>query len=1178
MRRWEFVSAGSAKFWECAADGPTVTVHYGRIGTAGQTQTKEFGTEAEAASYVAKAVVDKEKKGYKEVDGEVGGEQPRAQETAARPAAPIRAAAEPEPVEPPDEDTMVVPASWRRMLHPRRGEVPLSAPKLQPGTWEQDGTVFVHDNIRTPVPRDVIKAEPGRYCGATPEEAGKLAQRVMPRHDQKLWGFVDTWIQERGIVFAAAATVSLGSDGSYGGSKTRRETFLRMRRILAAASEADYAEVVRALVELRGDFTSRVIVSYLLPTEMEWADEVCAALHSTPHHQFDRMLLSCVVSTPRQLAAVGPGNLLNNYYTGLAEMDTLAAALGAAAVPVFAAILNNGGYTSTDTRRAAFATLAQLPGDEAFENLATRLDEKHVPGATLEAMGRFPARALRLLAKTANNGTKSAPIARTLLAGHLRAHAGLVDAVLLGELPERDASLIAALAQESVGRPEAAADALPPLLVAPPWTVRRAKRAAPPVLAGLIPPRISRIDWLPGERETWAASDPFRPRDREWERRAEQYAKEGFSPRVWEVREFFAGAPDHLARPLLPLWKPDFSYWNMIDALGTLLTRFELDAFPLILNAALAVTPVSGGVILQPLVDLTVARVMADWFTRLKSGRAPAVSWLTRHAEPAASLLIPDAVGKPGNQRLAAENALRFLAPLTDVRAAAEAYGPDVVEAVGLVLEADPLELHPLRMPAIPAWLEGAQLPQILLRGREYALPADSARHVLSMLAISKPGEPYAGLAVVREIADPTSLAEFAWALLGAWQAMDMPPREAWVLTALGWFGDDDTARRLAPLIRAWPGEGGHHRAVAGLDVLAELGSDIALMQLHQISQKVKFKALKTRAQEKIAQIAESLDLTADQLSDRLVPDFGLDAEGGLWLDYGPRRFRVGFDEQLKPVVADEAGVRRKDLPPPNAKDDKELAAASRKHFSGLKKDVRNVAAEVIRRLESAMATGRTWTAVEFRELLLDHPLVWHITRRLVWLEGPQDSVRTSFRVAEDRTLATVGDDEFELPEQARIALAHPLQLGEELAAWAEVFADYEILQPFAQLGRPVYALTEQERAERNLTRFEGAVVPVGRLLGMSHRGWQRSSPMDAGIQNSMSRQVKDNLYLVVDLDPGIAIGYVNELGDQSLRAVYLGTDPDGYWGRPNEGGPLLGDLDPIIASELLGDLTHLVN
>ena len=46
-------------------------------------------------------------------------------------------------------------------------------------------------------------------------------------------------------------------------------------------------------------------------------------------------------------------------------------------------------------------------------------------------------------------------------------------------------------------------------------------------------------------------------------------------------------------------------------------------------------------------------------------------------------------------------------------------------------------------------------------------------------------------------------------------------------------------------MIRLWPGENGHQRAVAGLDVLAEIGGDTALMHLYGISQKVKFKALK---------------------------------------------------------------------------------------------------------------------------------------------------------------------------------------------------------------------------------------------------------------------------------------------------------------------------------------------
>ena len=52
----------------------------------------------------------------------------------------------------------------------------------------------------------------------------------------------------------------------------------------------------------------------------------------------------------------------------------------------------------------------------------------------------------------------------------------------------------------------------------------------------------------------------------------------------------------------------------------------------------------------------------------------------------------------------------------------------------------------------------------------------------------------------------------------------------------------------LAPLIRAWPGEGQHARAVLGLECLRAIGSETALMQIHGIAQRVPFKGLKAKA------------------------------------------------------------------------------------------------------------------------------------------------------------------------------------------------------------------------------------------------------------------------------------------------------------------------------------------
>ncbi len=65
-RRFELVEGKSSKFWEISRTGCDVTVRFGRIGAAGQTQTKTFADEAAAQAHVDKLVEEKEDKGYTE--------------------------------------------------------------------------------------------------------------------------------------------------------------------------------------------------------------------------------------------------------------------------------------------------------------------------------------------------------------------------------------------------------------------------------------------------------------------------------------------------------------------------------------------------------------------------------------------------------------------------------------------------------------------------------------------------------------------------------------------------------------------------------------------------------------------------------------------------------------------------------------------------------------------------------------------------------------------------------------------------------------------------------------------------------------------------------------------------------------------------------------------------------
>ena len=74
--RYEFVEGSSSKFWEISLDGASFTTTYGKIGTSGQTATKDFDEESEAEEAYEKLVAEKVKKGYVLVSGAPVGAPP----------------------------------------------------------------------------------------------------------------------------------------------------------------------------------------------------------------------------------------------------------------------------------------------------------------------------------------------------------------------------------------------------------------------------------------------------------------------------------------------------------------------------------------------------------------------------------------------------------------------------------------------------------------------------------------------------------------------------------------------------------------------------------------------------------------------------------------------------------------------------------------------------------------------------------------------------------------------------------------------------------------------------------------------------------------------------------------------------------------------------------------------
>ena len=860
---------------------------------------------------------------------------------------------------------------------------------------------------------------------------------------------------------------------------------MRLRKHFSLANDDVWQRCADKLIAALGNMPAwhQPLVALLLPEKPEVAHEI--ARHFCGQKGLYALeWLKLTVTDAQVLADLEkyypgqPGQVFDDYYGGNIWCATALQEQGATALARFAH------YATGDT---CGEVLMHINHPQALTLLIHASEQgKRCHDRMTKAFVRFPHAALAALAELL--AQKDEKRWRMMLMTMLISQPILAEQVI----PWLSTPAVAVLksCQQQLTQPSnhASADLLPAVVVSPPWLSKK-KKSPIPVL-DLAPLGIEPICYLTEEisnqllaKYIWYSKHITVSHEESttnllarmgFQRRiagtyikapeavVEAWLNEDYSTLLSEFKVFHSPTGHYWQLGILttlPLEKA-VKAWNALtlsphtDTEYAML-HFGLKGLPGLVNS-LARYPQEALPITNYFAASELAPAVARAFNKLKTLRENARSWLLKYPEHALTGLLPAALGKAGEAQDNARAALRMLTenghqPL--LQEIARRYNqPEVTDAVNALLALDPLDNHPTKIPTLPAFYQPSLWTRPVLKANAQSLPDSALLHLGEMLRFPQEEALYPGLLQVKDVCSADSLAGFAWDLFTAWQTAGAPSKESWAFTALGVLGNDDTARKLTPLIRAWPGESQHKRATVGLDILAAIGSDIALMQLNGIAQKLKFKALQERAKEKIADIAESRELTVAELEDRLAPDLGLDDNGSLLLDFGPRQFTVSFDETLKPFMRDASGSRLKDLPKPNKSDDESRSNDAVNRYKLLKKDARTVAAQQVARLESAMCLRRRWSPENFQLFLVEHPLVRHLTRRLIWgVYSAENQLLACFRVAEDNSYSTADDDLFTLPEgDISIGTPHVLEISPtDAAAFGQLFADYELLPPF---------------------------------------------------------------------------------------------------------------------------------
>lgn len=388
------------------------------------------------------------------------------------------------------------------------------------------------------------------------------------------------------------------------------------------------------------------------------------------------------------------------------------------------------------------------------------------------------------------------------------------------------------------------------------------------------------------------------------------------------------------------------------------------------------------------------------------------------------------------------------------------------------------------------------------------------------------------------------SASKFALALMELWQNTSYNGRYDWIGVMSAACGDDYTVLLFESLIKQWQHQGdtSRKRAISALPLLAYMNSPTALMALVGMTHVQDVPSVYEAAVQSLSRVARQKKMGWHELSDRVIPDCGLDQRGTRIFDVGKSQsLMLILDKDFEPRVRDvKTGEVYQDLADYRGGDAEQLQRSIH-DWNLMRFKLEEVIHIQTRRMEEAMITGRRWKVTDFKEVILEHPLMINFAKRLVWgvFDESQHLVNT-FRVSDEGELLDLEDEPVDIDATSMVVgIAHPVTMGSALAQrWADSLGDYEIFTPFDQVGRSIYTLSEQMLDEK----FE---VPTTQMFSskvlrkvMKREGWRRDAS-GGRIRNFFFKNFEPyNTTAYITLSPGLTAGGERWDEDQSVTAL----------------------------------------
>jgi hypothetical protein len=263
-----------------------------------------------------------------------------------------------------------------------------------------------------------------------------------------------------------------------------------------------------------------------------------------------------------------------------------------------------------------------------------------------------------------------------------------------------------------------------------------------------------------------------------------------------------------------------------------------------------------------------------------------------------------------------------------------------------------------------------------------------------------------------------------------------------------------------------------------------------AAAELSRLNQLIKQPSARKILEKSLDKAAELSGQTREDLEEFTVPTYGLEVEGCLKQSFNDftAEYRIFGSEAFQLLWRKADGKLQKSIPA----EVKEKQSAELKNLKRAIQDIGKMLPAQRQRIERLLASEREWDFDIWRQRYLDHSLLAHLSRRLVW-HFRQDS-QSAPGIWLNGKIVDVHDQPLDwLSAKTKVRIWHPL--GQDLqtvAGWRNWFETHQVTQPFKQAHREIYILTDAERqTDTYSNRFAAHILRQHQFAALAkERGW----------------------------------------------------------------------------------------